>query len=92
MEEVVSHDTARSRWLRDLTVYERYHENLLAAVERALGGHFDVTGDEATDPDITFFAYMSWCARQPATPEATWEAIRRGHLSFDIHPRRTAME
>ncbi|APR78422.1 Hypothetical protein A7982_03769 [Minicystis rosea] len=89
--EVVAHDTARFRWLRDLTVYERYHENLLAAVERAIEGRFDVSDEEARDPDITFFAYLEWCARQPATPEATWEALRRGELSLDIQPGRRAM-
>ncbi|MFT3770835.1 MAG: hypothetical protein QM820_35885 [Minicystis sp.] len=89
--EVVAHDTPRSRWLRDLTVYERYHENLLAAVSRALEGDFDVSAAEADDPDITFLAYLRWCARQPPTPEATWDAIRRGELSFDIRRPQRAM-
>jgi hypothetical protein len=79
---VVEHDDARGRWLRDLTVYERYHENLLAAVERAIAGDVALPDDEARDPDIAFDAYLAWCAAQPETPAATWRAWRRGELRF----------
>lgn len=77
---VVERDTARHRWLRDLTVYERYHENLLAAVERALAGELQVAAEHAGDPDISFAAYLRWCAARPETPAATWQAWRRGGL------------
>jgi hypothetical protein len=78
--EVVAHDTRRSRWLRDLAVFEGYHESLLAAVERALAGHPILAGEEADDPDVSFAATLRWCARQPATPSATVRALLSGRF------------
>jgi hypothetical protein len=75
---VVTVDDARSRWLRDLVVYERYHEHLLAAVDAYLEDRFPASDAERSDPDIALHAYLAWCARQPPTPEATWAALRRG--------------
>jgi hypothetical protein len=83
VRDVVERDTARSRWLRDLTVFEGYHESLLAAVERALADGPAMTPDEARDPDISFAAYLRWCARQPETPAATLRAWREGRFSFE---------
>ncbi len=71
---VVEQDTPRSRYLKDLTVYEGYHENLLAAVERALEGDFDLPSGEADNPDISFIAYLNWCAAQPRSPLAALRA------------------
>lgn len=81
--EVLADDGPRTRWLRDLTVFEGYHENLAAAVERALAGGPTMTAAEAADPDLSFRAYLAWCARQPATPIATLEAWRAGRFAFD---------
>jgi hypothetical protein len=83
VRDVVEHDTARSRWLRDLTVFEGYHESLLVAVERAIAAGPAMTSDEARDPDISFGAYLRWCARQPETPAATLRAWRDGTFAFD---------
>jgi len=83
VRDIVERDTPRSRWLRDLTVFEGYHEHLLAAVERALAEGPAMTADEARDPDISFGAYLRWCARQPATPAATLDAWRDGRFAFD---------
>ncbi len=80
--QVVEQDTPRSRWLRDLTVFENYHENLLASVERALEGDFDLPPDEADNPDISFIAYLRWCAAQPATPAETWALWRAGRYTI----------
>jgi len=77
---LIERDTPRSRWLRDLCVYEGYHEALLAAVERALAGDFGEAEAWADDPDIRFRALLGWAARQPATPRATWRAWRRGEF------------
>ncbi len=71
VEHVVEHDDRRSRWLRDLTVYETYHERLRDAVERALAGDFGLTPAEAASPDISFGGYLAWCAAQPSTPGET---------------------
>jgi hypothetical protein len=82
---VVNGDDARARWLRDLTVFEGYHEGLLAATERAIAeGAFALGDDGGLDPDISLVGYLRWCARQPASPAASLRALRRGQ------PRRAA--
>ncbi len=63
----------RGRWLRDLCVYERYHEDLWAGLQSHRAGT-----RRSDDPDISFLAYLAWCAAQPATPAATWRAWREG--------------
>ena len=78
---VVEEDTPRHRWLRDLVVFDGYHEKLHAAAERALHGDFALPPDDADDPDVSFLAYLRWCARQPTTPSATFERLWRGAAS-----------
>jgi len=80
---LVARDDDRARWLRDLTVFEGYHESLLAAVERAIVDGPAMTDDEQVDPDISLGAYLRWCARQPATPRDTVEAWRSGGFRLD---------
>ena len=88
---LIEQDTPRSRWLRDLCVYEGYHEALLAAVERARAGDFADETPDANDPDIRFRALLAWAARQPATPRETWRAWRRGEfqLAPESAPQRS---
>jgi hypothetical protein len=62
--EVLQHDTRRSRWLRDLVVFEGYHEALRAATERALRGEPLYGEEDARNPDISLRAYLAWCASQ----------------------------
>lgn len=78
--ELVARDTARSRWLRDLTVFDGYHESLVAAVERAMAGEPILESHEVDDPDVSFAATMRWCARQPPTPSATVRALVAGRF------------
>jgi hypothetical protein len=78
---VVGADTSRTRWLRDLCVFDGYHESLLEAVERALAGQLEADGAH-DDPDISFFAYLRWCARQPRTPGETLLLLRAGRFAF----------
>lgn len=80
--EVVAHDTAHSRRLRNLCVYEQYHERLLTVVESALADGITLPPEQEDDPDISFLAYLRWCARQPATPREAWRAWRAGRLTF----------
>jgi hypothetical protein len=86
---LIERDDARAHWLRDLTVFDGYHESLLAAVERALGSGAEMTAAEARDPDISLLAYLRWCAQQPATPHETFRAWRAGTFRFDS-PMRAA--
>lgn len=78
---VVSDDTAHARWLRDLVVYEGYHERLLAALDEALEHGLRVRPEIAEDPDYCFAAYLRWCAKQPETPGDTLRALRRGEYT-----------
>jgi hypothetical protein len=64
LTRLLSRDSARLRWLRDLAVFDGYHEQLLVAVERALAGR----APTLDDPDISFHACMRWCAAQPTSP------------------------
>ena len=73
---VVDGSHPRAAWLRDLCVYERYHEELLEAVERFLAGDSFMSPEARADPDISFRAFLTWCAAQPDTP-ASWRALRR---------------
>jgi hypothetical protein len=80
--EVAASDSRRARWLKDLTVYENYHQNLVQAVERAVAAGVDLSDVDRDDPDITFSAYMQWCARQPASPGETARAWVAGKYSI----------
>jgi hypothetical protein len=77
VDAIVSGADSRALWLRDLVVFEGYHEHLQSAARDALAGELNLSPEEASDPDISFSAYLSWCAEQPATPLATLRAIRR---------------
>lgn len=81
--EVVETHTPRSRWLRDLCVFEGYHAALLAAAERAMAGDFSLPERDRDDPDVSFFAYLRWCAVQPETPAETWALVRTGRFSIE---------
>jgi hypothetical protein len=69
-------DDAWARWLRDLTVFDGYHDELAAAVDAALAGQLAITEAEAVDPDLTLIGAMRWCAQQPTTPAASLAAWR----------------
>lgn len=79
---VVEGSDPRAGWLRDLVVYERYHERLLESAEHALAHGVQLPDAEANDPDISFEGYLRWCAAQPATLEETLEAWRSGQYTI----------
>jgi len=79
---IVSGTHPRGEWLRDLVVFERYHENLLEALDAYVRGDLEPPEERLDDPDLLFAAYLRWCARQPATPSATIAAFQAG--SFTI--------
>jgi hypothetical protein len=68
---VVSGEDPRAAYLRDLVVYENYHENLLEAVRAFKRGELELAPEDDADPDISFTAYLGWCAAQPETPSET---------------------
>lgn len=57
---IVEDRDPRGGWLRDLCVYERYHDDLLEGLDAYLAGDFP----PSEDPDISFLAYLDWCAEQ----------------------------
>ncbi len=87
---VLSGADPRAGWLRDLCVYEGYHEALLVAVEDALASRIALPPREANDPDISFIAYLRWCAQQPKTLTEIARALRTGALSFDPYRHEVA--
>jgi hypothetical protein len=79
--EVAETDTPRARWLKDLCVFDGYHGRLTEALEATLA---DVSaGPRPTDPDASFFGYLAWCAKQPATFEETLAHARAGRFHLD---------
>lgn len=69
-------------FLRDLAVYEGYHERLLQHVMAFQRGELEWSAEEAADPDISFLAWLAWCAAQPPTPGEWVQAIRAGAFRF----------
>ena len=80
---VVEGRDPRGEWLRDLCVYKRYHEDLAEGLARFLAGEVELEPEDALDPDISFRAYLRWCADQPPSPEATWRAWRAGRFELE---------
>lgn len=78
---VVDGSDPRAPYLRDLTVFEGYHEALLEAAKRAQSGDLGLSPEEASDPDISFFGYLDWCARQPESFESTLAARAAGRYT-----------
>jgi hypothetical protein len=67
-ERVVRDDTPRTRWLRDLCVYDGYHEALLDAVRAWRADRLALTPEERVNPDITLTGFLRHC--QSAAPVA----------------------
>jgi hypothetical protein len=72
VRDVVEHDTPRARWLRDLVVFEGYHEALLEAVDAVLRGEPLLSAEQANDPDLSLRAFLDGCvtADRPSAAEA----------------------
>lgn len=82
--DVVHRDTPRSRWLRDLAVFDGYHEHLLAAVESAIAGEPILSRAESTDPDLSFRAYLDWCAGNTEAAGSTADATRPAAAAAEV--------
>jgi hypothetical protein len=77
-KRIVQEDTFYTRWMRDLVVYQNYHEILLETVEAALQKGIQLSAETRRNPDISLAAHLEWCADQPDTPGRTWRAWRNG--------------
>lgn len=75
---VVAERTPRATFLKDLCVFEGYHEEVLALTEAALAGRALAPARAMDDPDISLFAYLAWCSSQPTSPLA----LLAGHHAF----------
>ena len=80
VSRIVDGTHPRATWLRDLTVFEGYHEGLLERVRRVRAGESGLSAEQRADPDITFEGFLRWCAAQPSTPRETLAAWRAGAL------------
>mgnify|MGYP000108746731 CR=1 FL=1 len=69
LERIVTEDAADAAFLKDLCVYEGYHEELLEGVRAWRRGEAVHTLDH-DDPDATLTGFLRWCARQPPSLRA----------------------
>lgn len=76
----------RGDWLRDLVVYEGYHERLLGLVDQAIAGDLDLRDAGAIASDASLRGFVAWCCNQPATPAEALAAWREGELSLAPSP------
>jgi hypothetical protein len=77
-EAIVAGRHPRGAWLRDLVVFDQYHETLLEQATSARAGRIVLDEAERDDPDISFGAWIRWCRAQPASPAETIAAWRAG--------------
>ena len=80
-EEIVSGRDPHAQAWRDLAIFERYHENLIAAIDAFKAGELQL-GGEADNPDLTFFAFLRWCAQQPPTAAETLRYFEAGEYTI----------
>lgn len=81
---IVEERDPRAAWMRDLVVFDGYHEQVLRIVERVRRDGPVPTPDAATNPDLSFAAYLDWCARQPNTLLRTVAAWRDRGLNEEL--------
>lgn len=72
--EIATSDSPRAVWLRDLCVFEGYHARLAEAALREVAKAPTQAEPNDIDPDASFFGYLAWCAKQPATLRETLAA------------------
>jgi hypothetical protein len=77
---VVDGTDPRAAWLRDLVVYEGYHERLLALVDRWLAEGPDALAVD--HPDTTLPPFLAWCRRRPDGLAATLAALKEGRFTL----------
>jgi hypothetical protein len=76
---VVAGEHPRAGLYRDLCVYEGYHEGLLALVDDVLAHGFPAE----SDPDLSFFAMLRFCATLPDAPPQLSSVFREVALRSD---------
>lgn len=75
LRAIVSGEAPDAAFLRDLCVYEGYHEALLSTV--AAWNRGDPPDLSGADPDATLRAFLAWCAAQPDRPLGSLRASLR---------------
>lgn len=80
-EAIVSGRDPHAEAWRDVAIFERYHENLIAAIDAFEAGELRL-GDDVDNPDLTFFAFLRWCARQPSSAEETLQLFQTGEYTI----------
>ncbi len=82
--EVLENDNDRTRFLKDLVVYEDYHERLLRAIDRVSSGDWSMVDPaKENNPDTSIANFAKWCLKQPKTPAETLQALLQGKVNFD---------
>lgn len=68
---IIEGDDFKSRWLKDLVVYEGYHESILPTVDRAIAGDFSVSLPPRPGDDFTVGSFAERCLACPPKPDGT---------------------
>jgi hypothetical protein len=82
VNDVVDESHPKSRWFKDLAVFDGYHESLQTAVQDAVNNGVLLAPSDRHDPDTSLLGFLNWCASQPTTPKATLVVIKRGQFTF----------
>lgn len=80
-EAIISGRDPHAEAWRDVAIFERYHENLIAAIDAFEAGELRL-GEDVDNPDLTFFAFLRWCARQPVDAEQTLRLFQTGEYTI----------
>ena len=76
LHSIVDETAPDALFLKDLCVYQGYHEDLLNGIEAWIRGDVSLDHD---DPDATLTGFMGWCTQQPDSLRAT---LRHGLPDF----------
>ncbi len=76
LEKLLKQPDARDEWIKDMAVYEGYHEDLVPVVKRCLKGDFVVhVPTQREGDDYTVTSFVERCLGFPPTPAETLEKL-----------------
>lgn len=76
LEKLLKQPDARDEWIKDMAVYQGYHEDLVPVVKRCLKGDFSVNvPTQREGDDYTVTSFVERCLGFPPTPQATLENL-----------------
>lgn len=77
--DVIAERTPHDRFLKDLCVYERYHDKLLVTLDAVEAGRHEPP-DMAVASDTSLPGFVAWCLARPPTLRDALARRRRRHV------------